>query len=191
MVSGWFVSTGDLASSVWIFSIALHTFLAVVRGRSISNKVFYLWLAAAWVFVYALAIITVLLHSDTYVRAGAWCWVNRKYEAERLWLHYFWIFLAMGGTILIYGLIFLSIRAKARGFGQADMRSGESDPAVLDRALKYMILYPVAYVVLTLPLAGGRMAAMTGEHSSWPCRGVISLIVQREKYIIPVLHPGR
>jgi hypothetical protein len=161
----WFVSTGDLASSVWIFSIALHTFFAVVRGRSISNKVFYIWLAAAWMFVYTMGLLTALVRSNSYVRAGAWCWVNREYEVVRLWLHYFWIFLCMGGTVLTYGLIFLSIRAKARGFGRTGMRSDDPDPVVLNRALKYMILYPVVYVVLTLPLAGGRMAAMTGEHS--------------------------
>ena len=33
----------------------------------------------------------------------------------------------------------------------------------MKRAAKYMIIYPVVYVVCTLPLAGGRMAAMTGK----------------------------
>ena len=104
-----------------------------------------------------------LRHNDTYVRAGAWCWVNRAYEKERLFLHYFWIFVFMGGTVVTYVLIFISIRMKARGFGQThSMQSNDSDPADLRRAMKYMIIYPIAYVICTLPLAGGRMAAMTG-----------------------------
>ena len=70
--NGWFVSTGDLASGVWIFTIALHTFFAVVKGRSISNKVLYWWIAGCWCFVYVLAIITVVLDENVYVRAGAW-----------------------------------------------------------------------------------------------------------------------
>lgn len=70
--NGWFVSTGDLASGVWIFSIALHTFFATVKGRSISNKLFYMWLVFNWVFVYALGLATVLPHKNVYVRAGAW-----------------------------------------------------------------------------------------------------------------------
>ena len=37
--NGWFISTGDLGSSIFIFSIALHTWFAVVKGRSISNIV--------------------------------------------------------------------------------------------------------------------------------------------------------
>jgi hypothetical protein len=103
--SGWFVSTGDLASGVFILSIALHTWFAVVKGRSISNKVFYCWIFGAWVFVYAMAIATVTAHPNVYVRAGAWCWINREYESERLWLHYFWIFVCMFGTIIVYALM--------------------------------------------------------------------------------------
>ena len=87
--NGWFVSTGDLASSVFICSISLHTFFAVVKGHTISNRVFYSWIALAWIFVYGLALATVLRHDDVYTRAGAWCWVNERYETDRLWLHYF------------------------------------------------------------------------------------------------------
>lgn len=70
--AGWFVSTGDLASGVFILSIALHTWFAVVKGRSISNKIFYSWIIFAWIFVYVMAVVNVSLHDDTYVRAGAW-----------------------------------------------------------------------------------------------------------------------
>lgn len=156
--NGWFVSVGDLASGVFIFTIALHTFFAVVKGRSISEKVFYSWLAGAWVFVYAMAIITVMVRPDSYVRAGAWCWINAHYAKERLWLHYFWIFVAMFGTIVIYGLIYLSINSRLAASSEENRMEAES----IKRAAKYMIIYPVTYVLCTLPLAGGRMAAMTG-----------------------------
>lgn len=75
----------------------------------------------------------------------------------------------MGGVIVTYALIFISIRAKARGYGRStgSMQSNDPDPATLSRALKYMIIYPIAYVILTLPLAAGRMAAMTGVKISF------------------------
>ena len=60
--NGWFVSVGDLTSGVFIFSIALHPFFAMVKGRTISDKAFYLWLAGCWLLVYSLAIVTVSLH---------------------------------------------------------------------------------------------------------------------------------
>ena len=68
----------------------------------------------------------------------------------------------MFGTVVVYTLIFLSLRTNSRTFTQGSMRSNDSDPTVLKRAAKYMIIYPIVYVVCTLPLAGGRMASMTG-----------------------------
>ena len=70
---GWFVSTGDLASSVWIFAIGVHTFLALVKGYRVPSTIFYATIVAIWVFVYLLAIIGVVIHPhELYVRAGAW-----------------------------------------------------------------------------------------------------------------------
>jgi hypothetical protein len=70
---GWFVSTGDLASSVWIFAIAVHTFLGVVRGYRLPSTQFYSVIAVLWTFVYAMAIIGAAMHpNDIYTRADAW-----------------------------------------------------------------------------------------------------------------------
>ncbi|EXJ86100.1 hypothetical protein A1O1_06469 [Capronia coronata CBS 617.96] len=162
-VNGWFISTGDLASGVFILAIAIHTFFSVVRGRRVPNRVFISAIAGAWTFVYAMAIIGVAIDPNLYVRAGAWCWINHKHENLRLWLHYFWIFVCMFGTIVVYGLIYLAITSHARRHPHeiAGVENG-SNPAVLRRATRYMILYPVVYVICTLPLAGGRMASMTG-----------------------------
>ena len=69
----------------------------------------------------------------------------------------------MFGTVVTYILIFLSIRTKSRTRLNADFPNEDgNDPAAMKRAAKYMIIYPVVYVVCTLPLAGGRMASMTG-----------------------------
>lgn len=70
--NGWFVSTGDLASGVFIFAIAFHTFFAVVKGRRPSSRVFYSCIAGSWIFVYTLAIVGVGIDPKLYVRAGAW-----------------------------------------------------------------------------------------------------------------------
>ncbi len=70
--NGWFVSTGDLASGVFIFAIALHTFYAVVKGRRIGNRLFLGGIVGLWVFVYMMAIVGVGLDPKLYVRAGPW-----------------------------------------------------------------------------------------------------------------------
>lgn len=70
---GWFISTGDLASGVWILAIAIHTFFALIKGYKLPYPVFIGVIFALWAFVYAMALIGVLSHRDDfYVRAGAW-----------------------------------------------------------------------------------------------------------------------
>lgn len=161
--NGWFLSVGDVASSVFIFSIGLHTFFSLTKGREVQNKFFYLWIVGAWGFVYSLAIIQVTTHPGIYVRAGAWCWINAKYKRERLWLHYMWIFTSMFGTVVIYGIIYFIIRFRVSSSSRLHGSSDITERATTKRAAKYMVIYPIVYVVCTLPLAGGRMVAMTNH----------------------------
>lgn len=70
---GWFVSTGDLASGVWIFAIALHTFFATLKGCKISYPLFISVIICLWVFIYVMAIVGIAMNrSNFYARAGAW-----------------------------------------------------------------------------------------------------------------------
>lgn len=65
-------------------------------------------------------------------------------------------------SLLTDKLSYLWIYRRASNFDNLTTRSTNSDPATLKRASKYMIIFPVVYVCCTLPLAAGRMAAMTG-----------------------------
>ena len=67
----------------------------------------------------------------------------------------------MFGTVSTYVLILLSITARSSGRFDYPNEDG-TNPAATGRAAKYMVIYPLVYVICTLPLAGGRMAAMTG-----------------------------
>ncbi|KAK2728942.1 integral membrane protein [Colletotrichum kahawae] len=113
---GWFISTGDLASSAFITTIAVHTYLAVVREYKLPTWLFYSMIFFVWFFVYALAVAGVIITNNgaddggLYVRAAAWCWVNVRYEAMRLYLHYLWMFVSFFVTAVLYILIFNHIR---------------------------------------------------------------------------------
>ncbi|KAF7901739.1 uncharacterized protein EAF01_007038 [Botrytis porri] len=160
-VQGWFVSTGDLASSVFIAAIACHTFLSVVKKYRAPQWAFYTAIGGCWAFVYGLAIIGVAMHPhDLYVRAAAWCWIGDQYQDERLWLHYFWIFGAMFGTILIYACIFIYISHQSRSAPPGNQASN------CHGAQPLMILYPLIYTICTIPLAAGRIAALAGTEVS-------------------------
>lgn len=119
-VQGWFVSTGDLASSVFITAIAMHTYLGVVRGYRLPTWAFYSVLFALWGFVYGMALLGVIITNNgageggLYVRAGAWCWINSAFQDLRLYLHYLWIFLALALTSIIYLVIFLHLHRHSK-----------------------------------------------------------------------------
>jgi len=75
---GWFISTGDLASSVFITAIAVHTYLGVVKNYRVPTWIFYSAILCCWSFTYGLGILGVIITNNgaavggLYVRAGAW-----------------------------------------------------------------------------------------------------------------------
>ncbi|GJC99535.1 integral membrane protein [Colletotrichum higginsianum] len=113
---GWFISTGDLASSAFITTIAVHTYLSVVRDYKLPTWAFWTMIGSVWFFIYALAVAGIIITNNgaadggLYVRAAAWCWVNVRYEAMRLYLHYLWMFVSFFITAALYVLIFNHIR---------------------------------------------------------------------------------
>ncbi|KAH8794072.1 G protein-coupled glucose receptor regulating Gpa2-domain-containing protein [Hyaloscypha finlandica] len=157
---GWFVSTGDLASGVFICAIACHTWMGVVKEYRLPTPAFYCCIGTLWFFVYIMAAVGPIIHGrDFYVRASAWCWINDAFQIERLWLHYFWIFCSMFSTILIYLYIFAFLRKKA-------VSSNDRSSPHHYGATPLMVLYPLIYTVCTAPLAAGRIYALAGHDVS-------------------------
>ncbi|KAL2133319.1 hypothetical protein VTI74DRAFT_2549 [Chaetomium olivicolor] len=115
---GWLVQTGDLASSLFITAIAMHTYLAVVRNWTPPHWAVYTTVICLWFFNYLTAVLGIAITNNGkdvggyFVRASAWCWMNVRYENLRLLLHYLWIFLALALTTILYTLIFLSLRRR-------------------------------------------------------------------------------
>ncbi|OBS24248.1 hypothetical protein FPOA_04794 [Fusarium poae] len=166
---GLFVSLGDLASSMFITAIAVHTYMAVVKGRQTPQRVLYGVIIAIWIFVYAISLIPIAVTSNGaefggfFVRAGSWCWMNRKYESLRLFTHYLYIFIGLATTSILYTIIFFHIRRQARLQSSDEHNETDSVHLELNRNPAFLI-YPVIYVLCTLPLAAGRIATMAGAN---------------------------
>ncbi|KAH7057139.1 G protein-coupled glucose receptor regulating Gpa2-domain-containing protein [Macrophomina phaseolina] len=159
---GWFVSVGDLSSGWWAVAIGLHTFSCVALGHKMKPLSFYSSCALIWVFVFAINVIGISAHpDDLYVRAGAWCWVNSKYPNLRLWGHYFWIFVAEFGTLFLYGTLFYIIRRRIKNNHFCPTKTAQATQAAY-----MMVVYPLVYVVCTLPLASARLQSIIGRDSS-------------------------
>lgn len=160
---GWFVSTGDLSSGLFTLAIALHSYADIVHDFRLAHRVFMAVIASLWVFNYLLAIASVAIHpGDVFVRAGAWCWINNKYPAERLWLHYAWILAAEFGTVVIYAATFVIIRKRVASsfYDSETKRRAES-------AAKLVVAYPIIYVICTLPLVIARLMSMADKKGTY------------------------
>lgn len=165
-LQGLWLQIGDPGSGLFVLAIAFHTFLLVVWGRKMSYKVFVSFVCGVWAFVALIVLIPIGVHgADVYVPAGAWCWINENYETERLWTHYIWIFLSEFGTVCLYAVMYFQLRqqiAASSILGNSQLESLKR----LRRVVGYMTIYPIVYIVLSLPLAAGRMASAHGSTPS-------------------------
>jgi hypothetical protein len=175
-LQGLWLQVGDPGSGLFVLAIAFHTFLLVVWGRKMSYKFFVSFVVGVWAFVALIVIIPLAMYgADVFVPSGAWCWISEEYETTRLWTHYIWIFLAEFGTIALYAIMYFQLRrqiAASAILGNSQLESLKR----LRRVIGYMTIYPIVYIILSLPLAAGRMATANGDPPSMTffcCAGAI------------------
>ncbi|KAL4893139.1 G protein-coupled glucose receptor regulating Gpa2-domain-containing protein [Aspergillus ambiguus] len=162
-LQGWWIQTGDPGSGLFVMAIALHTGAVVMRGRQLPFPVFIACVIGLWTFILILGFIPVGLFGDEVfvISEAGWCWLSPTHETERLWVHYLWIFIAEFGTVVLYGVMFFYLQRRMK---EASMlRHGPQENLKrLNRVVIYMVIYPLVYLVLSLPLAAGRMS--TARH---------------------------
>ncbi|KZL81281.1 integral membrane protein [Colletotrichum incanum] len=186
---GWFISTGDLASTAFIATIAVHTYLTLVRGIKISCKVFYSFISFLWFFVLLMSVLGVIITNNGadaggfYVRDITWCWINAEYEAMRLYLHYAWMLLLIITGTVSYILVFIHVHREDKAFREAKKAAAAADEASSDGVLSptslppimthmdqkteihkriLFLLYPLIFLLCTAPLALGRILSSGG-----------------------------
>ncbi|KAL4774257.1 G protein-coupled glucose receptor regulating Gpa2-domain-containing protein [Aspergillus nidulans var. acristatus] len=165
-LQGFWLQVGDPASGIFVLAIAFHTFYLVALGKKLSYRAFVSIVVGLWVFVAVLVIIPLAAHGrHVFTPSGAWCWIDESYEPIRLGTHYFWIFFAEFGTVSLYAILWFQLRRRIKQsaiLGSSHIESLRR----LRRVVGYMIIYPIAYIILSLPLAAGRMATARGDTPS-------------------------
>ncbi|KAK5628654.1 hypothetical protein RRF57_004369 [Xylaria bambusicola] len=162
---GLFVSIGDLASSLFMSAIAIHTFYSIVYKYRPPHKTLYYYILSIWAFVYLITLLPIAgtLNGASaggyYVRAGGWCWVNKKYGDIRLLTHYIFIFISIFLSWILYTAIYLSLRRQYK-------RGSISTTKNKDYHNPVFLIYPVIYLICILPLAIGRVSTMAGKEPS-------------------------
>ncbi|KAL4979619.1 G protein-coupled glucose receptor regulating Gpa2-domain-containing protein [Aspergillus desertorum] len=165
-LQGFWLQVGDPASGIFVLAIAFHTFYLVALGKKLSYRAFVSIVVGLWVFVAILVIIPIAAHGkDVFTPSGAWCWIDERYEPIRLGTHYFWIFFAEFGTVSLYAILWFQLRRRIKQSAILGSTHIESLKR-LRRVVGYMVIYPIAYIILSLPLAAGRMATARGDTPS-------------------------
>jgi len=120
---------------------------------------FVAFIFSIWAFLLSMVIIPIAIHGrEAMVPSGAWCWINSKYEPLRLYTHYLWIFVAEFGSVSLYAIVAFRLRRTINHSAILANRNTERMRLVV----RCMVIYPIAYIMLSLPIAAGRMAMVRG-----------------------------
>ncbi|KAI6371642.1 hypothetical protein MCOR25_003924 [Pyricularia grisea] len=132
----FFLSTGDLAGSLFIAAIAVHTYLVAIRGWKPSQRALILTCTSIWVFNYLLVFIgfaaTNKVNVGFFGRATTWCWITKEHEEIRLFTHYLYVFICLALTTIIYTWIFLHLRRTRRNEAEANARKSSTPTTTSD-----------------------------------------------------------
>ncbi|KAG8919448.1 hypothetical protein FRC02_001642 [Tulasnella sp. 418] len=85
-----------------------------------------------------------------YGPAGLWCWIDNAYRAERIGLKYgiFWMVALI--NICLYVPLFWSLRRDGQNqISQSTTTSGGESVSIASK----MLVYPIAYIFLVLPMS--------------------------------------
>lgn len=94
------LQTGDLASGAFALAIAVRGLLITVKGREGSRLCLFAAAVAIWVVVVVLVAAGFARRGPGYFAPGAgdWCEIAQNYQVERLWTHFFWVFVEVVGS---------------------------------------------------------------------------------------------
>jgi len=170
----------DIGSSIWVLVIGIHTFCQLFLQMQIRPYVLWSTLVFVWSGIFTILLIgpaglNTERRGPFYGISGYWCWIADNYPTERLTLDYMIMFLCTFLIFILYTLVFLrlrgniivdgwNIRIRSRSVSSANPWRGRDfdDNKVLGIA-RQMLLYPVAYTVLILPIAAARFSTWGGR----------------------------
>ncbi|KAF9467336.1 hypothetical protein BDZ94DRAFT_1211129 [Collybia nuda] len=172
--------SSDIGTALWTFVIAIHTFCLLFLELKMRAFVLWVTLIGGWSAIIALVILgPATLNIDKrgpfYGISGYWCWISPQYKIERITLDYMIMFLAAFISFVLYVLIFLRLRGNVvrSGWRIRFRRTNETGTAnwrgrkfADDQAMaiaRQMLIYPIAYTILVIPIATARFAAWAGH----------------------------
>jgi len=175
VIQGVLKQLADVSTAFWTLVIGIHTFCLLFLELKSSRFTLITTLVAGWSGIAALVIagpatLNTTHHGPFYGVSGYWCWISPEYPASRITLDYMFMFIAALLSFILYTMIFLRMRGNlvVEGIHISFRRTGTAwrgKEYSANQALaiaKQMLLYPVAYTILILPIAAARFSTFAG-----------------------------
>ncbi|KAH9888857.1 hypothetical protein C8Q73DRAFT_708429 [Cubamyces lactineus] len=167
----------DVGTAYWSLIIAMNTFWILFLRWKLRRFVLIGALVGGWSAIGAIvsagpAAIQKAERGPFYAISGYWCWIQDEYPSERITLDYMIMFISALLSFSMYILVFLRLRGNVMLHGwrlSFRFRKGPTDPSAPKSVdthavniAKGMLLYPLAYTILLLPIALARFAEWSG-----------------------------
>jgi len=165
---GFMWNFGDLSSAFWALAIAIYS---VMYG--IYNKETKWFEPVAHICCWGGALLFTLVGFSQpnagnnfipyYDNTGqnVWCWVNPYYETQRIFLHYFWIFVVMFLLIVLYS--FMAYKLKQIIDKSNNLEKGSAQQSKhLKKVFRKLAGYPFVFFVVFAPITADRIAQFGG-----------------------------
>ncbi|KAI0629246.1 hypothetical protein C8Q77DRAFT_1065995 [Trametes polyzona] len=175
-VQGVVKHISDVGTAYWCI-IATNTFWILFLQWRLRRFVLIGALVGGWSTIGAIVstgpgAIQKVERGPFYAISGYWCWIADEYPTERITLDYMIMFLSALLSFIMYVLVFLRMRGNIMLHGwRVSFRFGPQPPELAPKSVdthavnvaKSMLLYPLAYMILVLPIAISRFAEWMGH----------------------------
>ncbi|KAI0259228.1 hypothetical protein BC834DRAFT_641977 [Gloeopeniophorella convolvens] len=160
----------DVGIALWSLIIAVRTFWVLFLRIPIKHHLMWVTLVGSWSLIGAIIIagpatINVNKSGPFYGISGDWCWISSEYQVHRVVLDYMVMFLSALFSFILYTLVFIRQRGIVRGQGSTSVETlvDQAKEKYEHRLARQMLLYPIAYTILILPIACSRFSAWAGH----------------------------
>jgi len=155
-VQGLLRQLGDVGVALATLAIAVQTFVTIWWVKHPQKSVAFISVGIQWTMAIFLAAIPYGLHTKPPSKYYAtptpyWCWIGQGFTKDRIADEYFWFWLTLFVSIVLYLLLFL--------FQLGFIKPGTSwyapkcKPEQTPAGLWTVIWYPIVYCVMIMPLS--------------------------------------
>ncbi|KAN0105265.1 hypothetical protein V8E52_011204 [Russula decolorans] len=172
MAQGVIQQIGEVGVALITLLLAVHTFVAALwrvglQARGVALGMVYL----ACIFITLWVAIGASSHKNYDTPTPYWCWISPKFSGIRLGGEYLWLWIALFASAILYIPLYFWTEGRLSVDEESWYKFHMSDP---DQRVEYaqrraalrMLLYPLAYSLVVLPLSISRWLQFSNHNVS-------------------------